>query len=382
MFCFNIPLIILGKKRQYCSEHSVAEVQEEDKNRVICPLDPKHTVNKFNLEKHLKICNAREPDELPPYINPGCNLGDPPSTEADENIKLQDVPQATLEPIISKVNQLFENFVAGTIETELKNHPVLAEELSNETYGNEKRRHLQQTSSILGIMNESGFLKSKTFFIEYGAGKAALSFWLATAVKELENAKVLVVDRASHRNKKDNQIRDRNLVERIRADIGDLDLQHLDMAKKYETIVGVSKHLCGGATDLALRCIVKGNENGVNTSGFIICVCCHHQCTFDSFVGRDWLIEQGIDRGMFNVVIRMVSWYVCGDGQNREKRNIAVNEVERKEREEIGWKCKRLLDYARLRYMERNGYKCRMSFYADKIATLENICITGHLVIS
>jgi len=336
-------------------------------------------VYKNRLEKHLLICNAKQPSELPPFIKTGVNLGDP--TEDDEgNFRLQDLPKKEMDSIIAKISELFESFIQGKIENNFKEHEVLNEELSKEEYGSEKRRHLVQTSSILGIMKDEGFLTPKTSFIEYGAGKAALTFWLATAIKSLEDVKVLVVDRASHRHKKDNQIRDPDLIERIRADIGDLDLKGLEMLKKCDSIVGVSKHLCGAATDLTLRCMVQGNEQNLKSTGFLICVCCHHRCTWSTFVGKDWLIANGIDRKIFNVMIKIVSWSVCGDGHNRDKRGATVEkEIERKTKEEIGWKCKRVIDHARLQYMIDNGYDVKMSFYAEKSITLENLCITGKL---
>lgn len=372
--------LVLAEDKLYCAEHSVNEpLTDKESHRVACPLDPKHTVDKRKLEKHLFVCNAKKPTEFPDYIKPGCNLGEP-AAEDDEEFRLNEVPQSTLDPIIKLINELFEKHVAGTIETNHREHEVLAGELSVESYGAEKRRHLQQTSSILGIMELEGFLKPKTFFIEYGAGKAALTFWLASAIEKLEGAKILVVDRESHRYKKDNQITNRDLVERIRADISDLDLQHLDSVKQCESMIGVSKHLCGGATDLALRCMVQGNQNGVKSKGFIICLCCHHRCTWNTFVGKDWLVQNGIDKKTFDLVIKMVSWCVCGERQNRNvSLETTEREAERKEREEVGWKCKRILDHARLHYLSTNDYDAKMSFYADKSTTLENVCITGHL---
>lgn len=45
--------------------------------------------------------------------------------------------------------------------------------------------------------------------------------------------------------------------------------------------------------------------------------------------------------------------------------------------EEIGWKCKRLLDYSRVVYLRSSGYEANLSYYVDKVHTLENICIIG-----
>lgn len=283
-----------------------------------------------------------------------------------------------MEIIVKKVEELFKQFVAGTIEMNIKEHSVLTEELANETYGSEKRRHLLQTSSILGIMQNEEFLQPKTCFIEFGAGKAAVTFWLASALKDVADTKVLVVDKASHRHKRDNLIQDRDLVERIRADIADLNLNGLDMLGKCESFSGVSKHLCGAATDLTLRCMVQGNRHAVKTKNFIICVCCHHRCSWNTFVGKDWLLANGIDCKTFNIIIKMVSWCICGDGRNRDKRDVVDGkEEDRREKAEIGWKCKRLIDYARIQYLTANNYDAKMNFYAEKSVTLENVCLIG-----
>lgn len=369
------------KGKIFCREHSVSVTESnDDDSRVPCPLDPKHSVDKWRLQKHLKVCNSRKPLEYPNYIKPGINVDSTINSDEDPDFRLTDVDQSEINAIVKTVNELFEENVAGKIEKNIREHKILAEELANETYGSEKRRHIVQTSSILGIMEHEGFLKPKTCFIEYGAGRATLTFWLSSAVQHLDNTKVLVIDRASHRHKRDNLINDREKVERIRADIGDLDLQGLEMLKKFDSLTGVSKHLCGGATDLTLRCLIQGNRHGLRTTGLIICVCCHHQCSWNTFVGKEWFIANGIDRKTFNILIKMVSWCTCGDGLSRDKQKTPEKEAERKEKEEIGWKCKRLIDYARVKYLTDNGYEAKLSFYAEKSDTLENVCITGKLV--
>lgn len=373
----------VAKGKKLCGEHSVALDPDDNNRRVPCPLDPKHTVETFNLAKHLKKCNARSPEVLPSFISKGCNLGTPDDDGMlDESSRLQDIPQEMITQVSSIVDKLFTEFVEGNIESNLKTHKVLDDELSNESYGDDKRKHLLQTSSILGILEEADCFKSKTCFIEYGAGKAALTFWLANAIENLQDAKILVVDRASHRNKKDNLVKDRELIERVRVDIADLHLNGLSTVEKQDNFVGISKHLCGAATDLALRCIFNGNrESTKKTEKFLICVCCHHQCSWDTFIGRDWLKKNGIDRKTFNLIIKMVSWYVCGDGRNRQLQKTLEfhRENERKEKEEIGWKCKRLLDYARVQFMNDHGFDAKLCYYIDKSVTLENVCIIGKL---
>lgn len=147
-------------------------------------------------------------------------------------------------------------------------------------------------------------------------------------------------------------------------------------------MIGISKHLCGGATDLALKCLLNANKSSVKSLGFLICVCCHHQITKNTFVGFNWLKTNGIDDKSFEILIKLVSWCVCGDGRSREarKEGLIEDHERREEMSLIGWKCKRLLDHARIEFMRENGYEANLSFYVDKIHTLENVCIVGKLL--
>ena len=55
-------------------------------------------------------------------------------------------------------------------------------------------------------------------------------------------------------------------------------------------VVGVSKHLCGAATDLTLRCLetfsASGNAKG-KIETILIALCCHHRCDWNIYVGKD-----------------------------------------------------------------------------------------------
>ena len=56
------------------------------------------------------------------------------------------------------------------------------------------------------------------------------------------------------------------------------------------SVIGVSKHLCGAATDLALRCLetfsASGNPKG-KIETILIALCCHHRCDWNIYVGKD-----------------------------------------------------------------------------------------------
>lgn len=139
-------------------------------------------------------------------------------------------------------------------------------------------------------------------------------------MKDTEQSTVLLVDKASLRHKKDNKIEDRSSVQRIRADITDLDLDKLDAAQVADNIVAVGKHLCGGATDVTLRCLINGNQTRKSVRGFVIALCCHHRCSWRAFVGKKFLLDNGITQKEFDVMTKMVGWAVCGTGISRELR--------------------------------------------------------------
>lgn len=50
-------------------------------------------------------------------------------------------------------------------------HSVLKDELSNETYGKDVRKHLLQNASLIAHLQKANLFQDNTCFIEFGAGK-------------------------------------------------------------------------------------------------------------------------------------------------------------------------------------------------------------------
>lgn len=373
----------MGKDRLFCGEHENNNLEEPSKDkkleRIVCPLDPRHTVYVQKLQKHLKVCNSRPPKVPPKFINPSLNRG---IADIDTHeFELKDVDQTLLAKVIEKVEQLYDKFFVppSTIE-EMFDHKVALEIDETKT----QTKHLDQVSSILGIAQHLKFLAPNTCFIEFGAGKGELAYYVARATEQLQGTnKVLLIDRSTFRHKKDNRIENRELVHRIKADIADLDLKGLDVAKECQQMIGLSKHLCGTATDLALRCMVNGNTGGSDpvTKGFIIALCCHHRTTYGDFTGKSFLDANGIDSHTFAIITKMTSWSICGNRGGKEDVShemVSENEgVTKQIKEKVGWKCKRILDYARKVYMEENGFDCTLKYYVKAETTLENVCLIG-----
>ncbi|KAH8383828.1 hypothetical protein KR009_010721, partial [Drosophila setifemur] len=365
--------------------------------RVPCPLDPKHTVFKRKLAKHLTICNARDQESELPYIVKNINSGEDLEEASEElekynNIKLHQLPDAEFYALIDKVKELHEKHINSSIKEMQSEHASLKEELSREDYGQEARRQLIQSSSLLGILEGDNQLTDHTSYVEMGAGKGQLAYYLANVLEDqhLNRSQVILVDRMSLRHKKDNKVANKDLVQRIRADIADLKLSALPELKKTQRTVALSKHLCGAATDLTLRCLLS--DAAPTTDYVLIALCCHHRCSWRSYVGRSFFLESGIGARQFAVLTKMASWAVCGTGLSRERRKamalaekedqdqdqpteVNAQRLSREEREQIGLQCKRLLDFGRLQHLRSRGYEADLKFYVPRDVTLENVVL-------
>ncbi len=213
-------------------------------------------------------------------------------------------------------------------------------------------------------------------------------------------SKFALIDKASHRHKYDNKIKDQPHLEiiRIRADIQDLVLSKIDPIKNGNSppVISISKHLCGGATDLALRCLetFMTSHNG-NLEAIMIALCCHHRCDWNLYVGKEFLMENGFDSREFSLLCGLTSWATCGSGTPRSRDDTAKKsgidasknekhfdrynrlKLDRPRREEIGRRCKNLIDMGRLQYVIKilGLQNSKLSYYVDSSVTLENVLL-------
>ena len=85
----------------------------------------------------------------------------------------------------------------------------------------------------------------------------------------------------------------------------------------------------------------------------------------------------------------MSSWATCGTGFSREKNCEKGGDVEivnerdreiglnRAQKGEIGKRCKAILNWGRLQFLEGLGFQCNLHFYVGSDVSLENVCIVG-----
>ncbi|NXJ07506.1 TRM13 enzyme, partial [Odontophorus gujanensis] len=436
-FCKMVP----GPGRRFCGEHGQHE-KENDRKRIPCPLDPNHTVYEDQLQKHLKKCNSREKPK-PVYFVQDINAGVKDTAEIPENqVTISSLSKEELENLIIKLKRA-SNGLELDLTEQVLSHQALQEALSDPKNGESASKHLKQQASILGNMEKLHLLGPGRCFVEFGAGRGKLSHWVDVALRDVENIQFLLVERATTRFKVDGKHkRSDSIFERLQVDIQHLCLNKVPiLEKKKLPVVGIGKHLCGAATDLALRCLVESyatccneeseepapkrpknkaqgasnssnddNDNERNkedfkpVAGIVIALCCHHKCDWTHYVGREFFRSVGLGPVEFHYFQRMSSWATCGMREtitkastNEESEDHANNTAEHdqtcsktesgsdalqglltvEERKEIGSLCKLLIDHGRIRYLQHRGYRAALQYYTDSSVSLENVLLTA-----
>ncbi|XP_029802316.1 tRNA:m(4)X modification enzyme TRM13 homolog isoform X3 [Suricata suricatta] len=367
-FCRMV--VAVGKR--FCGEHAGAAEEENARKRILCPLDPKHTVYEDQLAKHLKKCNSREkpkPDFFIQDINAGLN---------DET----EIPEQ-LVPISSLSEEQLEKLI----------------------------KKLQKAS------------------------------------EDAEKVHFILVEKVTTRFKVDGKHRKKNSVfERLQIDIQHLCLNKIPLLSKEKLpVVGIGKHLCGVATDLALRCLVEtyassgeerneeplakrrkndktdkeintlpkeGNEKNVPekwtpVAGIVIALCCHHRCDWRHYVGKEYFRALGLGAVEFHYFQRMSSWATCGmrktslgasdittkrkdkqsdDSEEHDDGGCRITDdsteslpgfLTVEEKEKIGHLCKLLIDQGRVDYLQQKGFTPALQYYTDPLVSLENVLLTA-----
>ena len=159
---------------------------------------------------------------------------------------------------------------------------------------------------------------------------------------------------------------------RARIGLEDLDLRSLaeQVAPGRRTVV-VAKHLCGAATDYALRSAVASRAAGVPPVAVVLSTCCHHRCTYQAYPNRPFLVRLGLSgRTDFGMLCRAASWYI--DGRH------TVDDSTAGARARVGASAKALLDEGRAEYLRAHGFDdttlCR---FVDAAVSPENMLLVA-----
>jgi len=237
---------------------------------------------------------------------------------------------------------------------------------------------------------------------------------------------VITIDNQSFRHKLENSaLRDYaeyTDIVRCRCDIRHVDLSGIQMLMKYvdnnsddihthhnTSIAMIAKHCCGCATDMSLRAAIHFNDGKSNhhrdanhrhhIDGIVIATCCHHRCNWYDYVGIEYMESLNIKKHDFHLMTRLSSWYTCGidkrlqhdstrnntsslissttsgDADNIDINNNIADHMSIRERQHLGYMCKRLIDEGRRHYLRQHGYDASLTCYVNSNITLENTAI-------
>ncbi|XP_024607052.1 tRNA:m(4)X modification enzyme TRM13 homolog isoform X1 [Neophocaena asiaeorientalis asiaeorientalis] len=382
--------MVVAAGKRFCGEHAGAAEEENARKRILCPLDPKHTVYEDQLAKHLKKCNSREKPK-PDFFIQDINAGLKDETEIPEKlVPISFLSEEQMENLIKKLRKASEG-LNSTLKDQIMSHPALHDALNDPKNGDSATKHLKQQ-----------------------------------------------VD-GKHRKKN-------SVFERLQIDIQHLCLNKIPLLSKEKLpVVGIGKHLCGVATDLALRCLVEtyaasceerneeplakrvkndktekeintlakeGNEKNIPekwtpVAGIVIALCCHHRCDWRHYVGKEYFRALGLGAVEFHYFQRMSSWATCGmqktsleasniSTKRKDKQNDGSEEhddggyritddsteslpgfLNVEEKKKIGHLCKLLIDQGRINYLQQKGFNPALQYYTDPLVSLENVLLTA-----
>lgn len=184
---------------------------------------------------------------------------------------------------------------------------------------------------------------------------------------------------------------------RIRVDISHFDISHIyeentvklstpageeeskdggdRLLTKPVKVVGIAKHLCGGATDLAIHSLTQSPL----TYGVIIATCCHQRCDLRTYVNVDFIDQLGFKEDYEkHWFFKTTSWAVSGAyriDKAAEDENISKNSLLKTV---TGYKAKRIIELGRaLVLKEKCGLKVCLKQYCSKMESPENMLLIG-----
>lgn len=268
-------------------------------------------------------------------------------------------------------------------------------------------KHVVQNEAIIQHLKLADMWDQKALYVEWGSGNALLS----AQIQQHLHSDHILVDRQNPKTKVDHMRDLKRLWKRITIDIKDVKLDAIPEVSQLvpcstsaqdpvreetktndgETITGnsrcrsifsFSKHLCGAATDLTIRCLEQ-HKSAAGDDALLVALCCHHRCTWRSYVGRSFFEDVlGLDREDFETIIRMSSWATSTDlttvpAESTEDLEPGDHGLTREEKWLWGWRCKRLIDAGRCHYLSKMGYSTQFRYYVPTSVSPENILLVA-----
>ena len=261
-------------------------------------------------------------------------------------------------------------------------------------------RHAAQRSAIAALLGRLGVLGHGHTVVEFGAGNGELSLTIAQAQTAPEAGQadfsIALVDAAtppeSNADGRLRQILDLRRVQgrggdtcgcstrtgtlgvvgtadgscfwRFKIGLEDLLLQPLcERVAPGRRCVVAAKHLCGAATDFALRAVVAARGMGAAPIAVVLGTCCHHRCAWAAYPNHAFLAQHGVGRADFERMARLT-----GAGVDRRVAHDSVD---------LARRAKDLIDQGRVEYLRANGFDASLETYVDAAVSPENVLIVA-----
>ncbi|CAJ0965139.1 unnamed protein product [Ranitomeya imitator] len=137
------------RREEVLWEHAENGEEQNGRVRIPCPLDPKHTVYKDQLQKHLKKCNSREKPQPVFYVR-NVNAGSVTLETSPEQMSLSSLSKEDLKKLIDTLVQVTNDLDPPLPDQKLC-HPALHEALNDPANGDSASKHLKQQVTLCAL---------------------------------------------------------------------------------------------------------------------------------------------------------------------------------------------------------------------------------------
>ena len=252
----------------------------------------------------------------------------------------------------------------------------------------DRERHAMQEESISAQLREVVGLASRGLtVVEYGAGSGGLSRAICRA--RAADAFVLI-ERNPRRSMQ--QATQTSSAEGppfaprcICADVRDVEPTDLRRAiPDGAPWVVAANHMCGDAMDMAVGLSVLTARSAAGSGmgalqALLLVPCCHENCRWDSYLGRETFVARGFDCSDFEEIC---SWSRLAPRRNKPaaSRRSVLQEAERlgvspADAAELGVRCRALIDTGRAIFLRSRGFNADLVQHVDFRVTADNIMI-------
>eukprot|EP00241_Pyramimonas_parkeae_P015100 CAMPEP_0114308372 /NCGR_PEP_ID=MMETSP0059-20121206/18019_1 /TAXON_ID=36894 /ORGANISM="Pyramimonas parkeae, Strain CCMP726" /LENGTH=550 /DNA_ID=CAMNT_0001432001 /DNA_START=142 /DNA_END=1791 /DNA_ORIENTATION=+ len=319
----------------------------------LCGVRIKATKLKGHLSSRCGVTQAHAKLESQPYFQQGVNAGREGRRKSPDTVIGR---SGQGEPLLEFADRVAQAHAAHVGELRLeplcaqagalllaprprRNHQSidLGEELRSSAPGSVLRQ-LHQQDAIVARLARRGLVRAGSTYVEFGAGKGMLSLAVSEALQP-HVARFLLIEKDAKggvHNKADRVLKPRAAhpedFARLEINIKDLKLAAVPMLTSStpsdmdqpaltngstastltskHSIVAISKHLCGVATDLSIRCLKDYATTGHGSvEGLAIALCCHHCCNYADYVGKLWWEGSlGFSCEDFDRMVRLSGW--------------------------------------------------------------------------